>query len=107
MDNGRPRCRQPTPSCHRFHPPGSVMLAANSWEPEAVHPVTVLSARSPDRQALPSPQPARSPAMSETAVPAEVVVGVDTHKHVHAAVAIDGLGTRLGATAVPVRAEGY
>jgi transposase len=45
--------------------------------------------------------------MSETAVPAEVVVGVDTHKHVPAAVAIDGLGTRLGATAVPASAEGY
>ncbi len=45
--------------------------------------------------------------MSETDVSAEVVVGVDTHKHVHTAVAIDRLGTRLGATTVPVSAEGY
>jgi len=45
--------------------------------------------------------------MSETAVPAEVIVGVDTHKHVHAAVAIDALGTRRGSTTVPVSAEGY
>jgi transposase len=45
--------------------------------------------------------------MSETAVPAEIIVGVDTHKHVHAAVAIDTLGARLGATTIPVGAEGY
>ena len=44
--------------------------------------------------------------MSETP-PAEVIVGVDTHKHVHAAVAIDARGARLGATTVPVGAEGY
>jgi transposase len=45
--------------------------------------------------------------MSKTAVPAEVIVGVDTHKHVHTAVAIDALGTRLGATTAPVCARGY
>jgi transposase len=45
--------------------------------------------------------------MSETAVPAEIIVGVDTHKHVHTAVAIDALGTRQGSTTVPVSAEGY
>jgi transposase len=44
--------------------------------------------------------------MSET-VPAEVIVGVDTHKHLHVAVAIDALGARLGAMTIPVRAEGY
>ena len=44
--------------------------------------------------------------MSET-LPGEVIVGVDTHKHVHAAVAIDARGARLGATTVPVGAEGY
>ncbi len=44
--------------------------------------------------------------MSETA-PAEVIVGVDTHKHLHVAVAIDALGARLGTTTIPVRAEGY
>src|SRR3712207_6202851 len=45
--------------------------------------------------------------MSRSAVRAEVVVGVDTHKHVHVAVAIDALGTRLDATTVPARTEGY
>jgi transposase len=45
--------------------------------------------------------------MSETAIPAEIIVGVDTHKHAHTAVAIDALGTRRGSTTVPVSAEGY
>jgi transposase len=44
--------------------------------------------------------------MDETAR-ADVIVGVDTHKHVHAAVAIDALGARLGATTVPVGERGY
>jgi transposase len=43
------------------------------------------------------------------AVPAaaEVIVGVDTHKHIHAAVAITALGARLGTMAIPVNAKGY
>jgi transposase len=45
--------------------------------------------------------------MSETPPTAELIVGVDTHKHVHAAVAISALGARLGATTVPVGAGGY
>ncbi len=44
--------------------------------------------------------------MNETAR-AEIIVGVDTHKHVHAAVAIDRLGARLGAMTIPVGARGY
>ncbi len=44
--------------------------------------------------------------MSET-VPAEIIVGVDTHKHVHAAVAITVLGARLGTMTIPVSAKGY
>ena len=44
--------------------------------------------------------------MVETAS-AEVIVGVDTHKHAHTAVAIDARGARLGATTVPVGLEGY
>ena len=44
--------------------------------------------------------------MSET-VPAEVIVGVDTHKHIHAAVAITVLGARLGTMAIPVSTKGY
>jgi transposase len=45
--------------------------------------------------------------MSEVPPAAEVIIGVDTHKHVHAAVAISALGARLGATTVPVGLEGY
>ena len=45
--------------------------------------------------------------MSETLPPAEVIGGVDTHKHVHAAVAVNALGARLGTTTIPVGAEGY
>ena len=36
-----------------------------------------------------------------------VVIGVDTHKDIHIAVAIDRLGARLGTTAIPVTARGY
>ncbi len=39
--------------------------------------------------------------------PADIIVGVDTHKHVHAAVALNGLGASLGTTTVPVNAKGY
>jgi transposase len=38
---------------------------------------------------------------------AEIVVGVDTHKHVHAAVVVNSLGARMGATTVPTSAKGY
>jgi transposase len=36
-----------------------------------------------------------------------VIIGVDTHKLVHAAVAITGLGARVGETTIPVSAKGY
>jgi transposase len=39
--------------------------------------------------------------------PDAVVIGVDTHKDAHVAVAISGLGARLGATAAPATARGY
>lgn len=39
--------------------------------------------------------------------PDAVIIGVDTHKENHVAVAIDGLGARLGTTAIPVTALGY
>jgi transposase len=35
------------------------------------------------------------------------VVSVDTHKHVHAAIALSGLGARLGTITVPASLEGY
>jgi transposase len=42
-----------------------------------------------------------------TITSASVIIGVDTHKHVHAAVALDGLGVRLGTTNIPVSSRGY
>jgi len=37
----------------------------------------------------------------------EVVLGVDTHLEFHVAVALDGLGRRLGELAVPTTEKGY
>ncbi len=42
--------------------------------------------------------------MSETLPSTEVIVGVDTHKATHAAVA---LGTRLGTLTIPTSSGGY
>jgi transposase len=39
--------------------------------------------------------------------PEDVVVGVDTHKETHVAVAIDGPGGRLGELMIPATPEGY
>lgn len=36
-----------------------------------------------------------------------VIIGVDTHKDVHVAVALDLLGARLAATTIPVGTKGY
>ena len=44
--------------------------------------------------------------MSST-TPVELFVGVDTHKDVHAAVAVTASGVRLAATAVPASSQGY
>ena len=44
--------------------------------------------------------------MSSTAA-AGIIVGVDTLKHTHAAVAIDAVGARRGATVVPASLDGY
>jgi transposase len=44
--------------------------------------------------------------MSEAVLPG-IIVGVDTHKHTHVAVAITELGARLGELAFPVSAKGY
>lgn len=43
----------------------------------------------------------------DMSTPAEIVIGVDTHKHIHAAVALDRLGVRLGTTTIPVSSKGY
>ena len=39
--------------------------------------------------------------------PGKVIVGVDTHKHIHVAVAINQHGTRLGDRAVTADRGGY
>ena len=39
--------------------------------------------------------------------PAEIIIGVDTHKQTHAAVAINGLGARLGPITIPATSRGY
>ena len=44
--------------------------------------------------------------MSEV-VPPDILVGVDTHKHVHAAVAITALGARLGELSFTASPEGH
>ena len=44
--------------------------------------------------------------MSKT-LPAEIIIGIDTHKHIHAAVAITVLGARLDALTIPVGGRGY
>jgi transposase len=45
--------------------------------------------------------------MSETASSTDVIIGVDTHKLTHAAVAISALGTRLGSMTIPANSRGY
>ena len=45
--------------------------------------------------------------MQQTTPAHEIVVGVDTHKHTHTAVALDAFGARLGAVTAPVDREGY
>ena len=37
----------------------------------------------------------------------KIIIGVDTHKDVHAAVAINGIGARLGTLTIPVSPKGY
>ena len=37
----------------------------------------------------------------------QIIIGVDTHKSNHVAVAIDANGTRLGSTSIPTTRKGY
>src|SRR5215218_6727979 len=41
------------------------------------------------------------------ATPTDIIVGIDTHKHTHAAVAITGLGARVGELVIKVGLDGY
>jgi hypothetical protein len=46
-------------------------------------------------------------ASESPATVSEVILGVDTHLDVHVAVALDGLGRRLGELTVPTTMKGY
>ncbi len=45
--------------------------------------------------------------IAQQPAPRKVAIGVDTHKHVHVAVALDEFGGRLGELAVPADSRGY
>ena len=45
--------------------------------------------------------------MSDTAPSTDVIIGVDTHKSTHAAVAISAFGARLGTMTIPAKGHGY
>jgi len=45
--------------------------------------------------------------MSETATSTDIIIGVDTHKLTHAAVAISALGARLGTMTISANTRGY
>jgi len=38
---------------------------------------------------------------------AEIIIGVDTHKDTHTAVALNALGARIGTITIPVSQNGY
>ena len=40
-------------------------------------------------------------------MPTDIIVGVDTHKHTHAAVAVTGLGARVAELTIKVGLAGY
>ena len=44
--------------------------------------------------------------MTQTS-PTDIIIGVDTHKHTHAAVAITGLGARVAEMTIKVGRHGY
>jgi hypothetical protein len=40
------------------------------------------------------------------AIPMDVIIGVDTHKDVHAAAAISGAGVHMATTTIPASSKG-
>ena len=61
----------------------------------------------PPTRAASGPQPEEAPVTNSESKAQKVIVGVDTHKYVHVAVAIDTRGTRLGDHAFVANAGGY
>jgi transposase len=45
--------------------------------------------------------------IAQRAMPRKVAIGVDTHKHIHVAVALDEFGGRLGELTIPTDSGGY
>jgi transposase len=45
--------------------------------------------------------------LNETSPSTDILIGVDTHKLTHAAVAINALGARLGSLTIPASSKGY
>ncbi len=39
--------------------------------------------------------------------PVKIIIGVDTHKDIHVAVAINGIGAHLGTLTIPLSPKGY
>jgi transposase len=71
-------------------------------ELEGTRPITVLSARR-----TPSGSHFRRAFDMSKTNSVKIIIGVDTHKDVHAAVAINGIGARLGTLTIPVSPKGY
>jgi Transposase len=69
-------------------------------------PITVLSFP-PDRRARPLTCEEANSMDSIALGRGDVVVGVDTHKDEHVAVALDGLGGRLGDLPIAANGDGY
>ncbi len=72
--------------------------------------VTVLSSRPADGLALtavPGGEPTAMTSILQAEPIGKVVVGVDTHKHVHTAVAVDVVGGTQGTISVPADRGGY
>ena len=91
--------------------PGSVESADESSIAVADRPVVFLVfVQRAGRRRDPCPRGKGAEAvtsMTQNTRPRRVAIGVDTHKHVHVAVALDELGTRLGDVAIAVDRPGY
>jgi transposase len=57
-----------------------------------------------DRQAL---EPGLEMIVMSDTTPTDVIIGVDTHKNIHAVTAISTLGVHLASTTIPANSKGY
>ena len=74
-------------------------------------PIGALAAFVPSQSCpparLPDPHPFRKPGTMNEATSSDVIIGVDTHKQTHTAVAITGLGVRVGEVTVSACTQCY